>query len=134
MPTQAEGSAPKPIRVLVVDDSEPFRRLAHQLLAQRGYAVVGEAGTAAGAIDAVDSLELDAVLLDVGLPDVSGRVVASYLRVYHPELAVLLVSADRGQDWEALLEQTGASGFLPKASLAEADLAVFWPRRGGLSE
>jgi two-component system, NarL family, nitrate/nitrite response regulator NarL len=92
---------------------------------------VAEAATAAGAIEAVATFDLDAVLLDINLPDTSGTVVASYFRVYHADLAVLLVSADHDQDWEALLEQTGARGFLPKSLLSEADLAEFWPIRGG---
>jgi DNA-binding NarL/FixJ family response regulator len=129
-----EGAQPKQIRVLVVDDSWSFRRVVRQLLERRGYAVAGEAATAAAAIEAVDALEPDAVLLDLGLPDTSGSVVASYLRVYHPHVAVLLVSAEREQDWEVVLEQTGARGFLPKSSLQTADLAVFWPTREGSSE
>jgi DNA-binding NarL/FixJ family response regulator len=130
MASDAEGSALERGRVLVVDDSSAFRRAARQLLERRGYTVAGEAATAAAAIDAVESLNLDAVLLDIGLPDTSGRVVASYLRVYHPRLAVLLVSADNDVESEKLLEQTGASGYLPKSSLSAADLAIFWPVRG----
>jgi CheY-like chemotaxis protein len=134
MSIPTEGSKPERTRVLVVDDSTAFRRVARQLLERRGYAVVAEATTAAAAIDAVETLDMDAVLLDIMLPDTSGTIVASYLRVYHPELAVLLVSSERDQDWEALLEQTGARGFLPKSSLADADLAIFWPVREGSSE
>ena len=43
-----------PLRVLIVDDSAPFRRAARELLHRRGYVVVGEAGTAAAARDAVE--------------------------------------------------------------------------------
>jgi len=60
----AWGSAP---RVLVVDDQPDFREAARLLLERRGYAVAGEAGCAATALDTVERLAPEAVLLDVRL-------------------------------------------------------------------
>src|SRR5688500_19048972 len=48
------GASHGAVRVLIVDDSAPFRRAARELLRWRGYLVVGEAGTAAAARAAVE--------------------------------------------------------------------------------
>jgi PleD family two-component response regulator len=61
-----------PARVLIVDDAPVFRQVARELLERRGYTVVGEAGSAASAVDAVEWLAPDAVLLDVGCPIAAG--------------------------------------------------------------
>ena len=57
--------------VLVVDDDPAFRRLAQHMLAAFGLGFAGEADTVAAAISAAGALRPDAVLLDVGLPDVA---------------------------------------------------------------
>jgi DNA-binding NarL/FixJ family response regulator len=50
--------------VLIVDDDPQFRRIAAELLAVRGYRVVGEAGSAAEGLALASALNPDAVLLD----------------------------------------------------------------------
>ena len=83
-----------PVRVLIVDDSAPFRTAVRELLARRGYLVVGEADTAARAVEAAERLAPDAVLLDVHLPDGCGFEVSSALTDADPDSAVLLTSTD----------------------------------------
>ncbi len=117
----------EPVRVLIVDDSAPFRRAARELLQRRGYLVVGEAGSAAAALDAVESAAPDALLIDVGLPDGCGFELAGALTRARPNLAVLLISAD--DDPPAANERLRASrarGFVPKSCLAAAPLERFW--------
>ena len=55
-------------RVLIVDDHEPFRAVARELLERAGYIVTGEAGDAAEALAAIAAEAPDVVLLDVQLP------------------------------------------------------------------
>jgi CheY-like chemotaxis protein len=55
--------------VLIVDDDSQFRRIAAELLAGRGYRVIGEAGSAAEGLALASALRPDAVLLDIQLPD-----------------------------------------------------------------
>jgi len=65
-----------PVRVLIVDDHESFRRLATRVLAASGFAVIGEAVDGASALRQAARLRPDVVLLDVMLPDRSGLEVA----------------------------------------------------------
>jgi two-component system chemotaxis response regulator CheY len=116
-----------PARVLIVDDAPVFREVARELLERRGYTVVGEAGSAESAVDAVERLAPDAVLLDVRLPDRSGFELSAVLTRANPELAVLLVSADRVPAGIATVEASGARGFVFKSQLAATQFANFWP-------
>ena len=94
----------------------------------RGYLVIGEAGSAGEAIDAIDSQPPDAVLLDVRLADASGGVVAAYLRVRYPAVSVLLVSADAADAAHHLDGgAAGAFGPVDKSELAKIDLSEYWP-------
>ena len=78
-----------PRRVLIVDDSAPFRMTARALLEARGYAVAGTAADGASALDAAAELRPDAVLLDVNLPDMSGFQVYEELTKRWPGLPVI---------------------------------------------
>jgi two-component system nitrate/nitrite response regulator NarL len=81
--------------VLVVDDDAPFRTFVAEVLLQRGYEVA-EAGNGADAIRAARAARPALVLLDVGLPDVSGYEVCHQLRQEFGErLPVIFVSGTR---------------------------------------
>ena len=119
--------ARSPVRVLVVDDAPPFRRVICELLSRRGYRVVGEAGSAAEAIEMTERLKPDAVLVDVHLPDSDGFELAARLTRAHPALAVLLTSLDFDSNFYALADLSGARGFVPKTDLAGIEFTIFWP-------
>jgi DNA-binding NarL/FixJ family response regulator len=114
-----------PARVLIVDDEPSFRRAARALLELRGYVIVGEAGSAASAVESVECLAPDAVLLDVRLGDDNGFDLASILTRAWPELAVLLISSDDYRSCDALIQDSGARGFALKCELAKVDFAEF---------
>jgi CheY-like chemotaxis protein len=115
-----------PVRVLIVDDSAPFRRAARELLRQRGYVVVGEAGSVAAARDAFPRIAPDALLLDVRLPDGCGFELAASLVHAQPNLAVLLVSANDPPARDERVSVSGARGFVLKSCLGAAPLDRFW--------
>ena len=112
-------------RVLVVDDSAPFRRAACRLLELCGFLVVGTADTAASGLEAVARLKPDAVLLDVRLPDGSGLDLCELLTLEEDAPAVLLVSSDGAADW-ALAKARGARGYVAKVDLWKIDLGEIW--------
>lgn len=119
------ASARATARVLIVDDSDAFRRAASDLLRHQGYRVIGVANTAAAGFEAAERLKPDAVLLDVRLPDGSGLDLCEVLTSEPDAPAVLLVSTDCVAD-AVLAEACGASGFVPKADLARVDLSRVW--------
>jgi CheY-like chemotaxis protein len=114
------------VRVVIVDDSAPFRRAARELLQRRGYLVVGEACNAAAARDAVERLRPDALLVDVGLPDGCGFALTAALTRSQPDLAVLIMSANDQPAGENRLHASGARGFVLKSRLAGAPFERFW--------
>jgi DNA-binding NarL/FixJ family response regulator len=118
--------SPAPTCVLIVDDPPSFRRLARELLERRGYSVVGEADSAAAAVDAAERLAPDAVLLDVRLGDSNGFEVSDALTRASPAPAVLLVSNNDYCDCRRV-KDSGARGFVLKSRIAATDLAEFWP-------
>jgi DNA-binding NarL/FixJ family response regulator len=116
-----------PARVLIVDDAPVFREAVRELLERRGYTIVGEADSAAAAMDAVVRLAPDALLVDIRLPDADGFELSATLTRAHPELAVVLASADRVAPAPARVRASGARGFVLKSRLATTDLTQFWP-------
>ena len=113
--------------MLIVDDQAGFRRAARSLLEARGYDVVGEAGCAGTALEAVERHAPHAVLLDVRLGSDDGFAVCGALTRAHPGLAVLLASDSDYEHSQELLARAGARGFVRKSCLAHADLGQFWP-------
>lgn len=110
-------------RVLIVDDYAPFRARAKALLEAEGFRVVGEAATAGEAVAAAERNRPDLVLLDVHLPDSDGFDAAERLTSAARGVNVVLVSSRDYSNFAALVQRSGARGFLPKAELSGARLA-----------
>jgi DNA-binding NarL/FixJ family response regulator len=111
-----------PVRVLIVDDDAAFRKSAAEVLADRGYDVVGQASTVAEARAAFLELRPDALLLDVNLPDGNGVAFATELTRDGGPLRVLLTSTDSSAVTRRLLNRSGAVGFVAKADFMASDL------------
>jgi DNA-binding NarL/FixJ family response regulator len=111
-------------RILIVDDHPSFRASARALLEAEGYQVVGEAEDGQSALLLALSLQPDAILLDVQLPDIDGFEVAARLMGYAPAPAVVLTSSRDAIDFGPLPSRSGARGFVPKAELSGAGLAA----------
>jgi two-component system response regulator DevR len=104
-----------PIRVYILDDHELVRRGLHELLnSQPGFAMVGESGLVADALQDIPALRPDIALLDVRLPDGSGIEVCRQIRSDHPEVACLILTGV--DDLAALLAAitAGAAGYVLK--------------------
>jgi two-component system response regulator AlgR len=82
------------LRVLIVDDEPPAReRLRSMLVEFGGFEVAGEAGNGAQALESVDRLLPDIVLLDVRMPGIDGLEVARQLAVLEEPPAVIFTTA-----------------------------------------
>jgi CheY-like chemotaxis protein len=112
-----------PKRVLIVDDHEPFRVVARELLESAGYVVAGEAADAAQALRAVAAEAPDAILLDVQLPDRDGFAVARMLSDAGGPVVVLISSREE-EDYGERIAASGAQGFISKSRLTPASFAA----------
>jgi DNA-binding NarL/FixJ family response regulator len=107
------------VRVLVVDDYEPWRRfvrLAFQVHAN--LQVVGEAADGLEAVQFARQLQPDLILLDLGLPTMNGMEVAREIRGVSPNSSVLFLSNTRSQDIAEEALRTGALGYVVKSDAA----------------
>lgn len=108
--------------VLVVDDDPAFRRLAQRILEACGLAVAGEADTAASALSVAGALRPDAVLVDVGLPDIDGIALARQLTALPWRPRVVLTSSNAEAATASEVRNSGAEAFVPKNELPGAAL------------
>ena len=122
---EPSGSAPGPIRVLVVDD-DPLVRSALRLVlgADPGLELVGEAGDGAEGRAAAASLRPDVVLMDVRMPREDGIAATAHLVAGpRPPAVVVLTTFDADETVLAAI-RAGASGFLLKDTPPEQILAA----------
>jgi CheY-like chemotaxis protein len=78
--------------VLVVDDDEAVLELAREVLASAGFAVVAVASGAAAIEELRAAPAVQAVVLDLAMPDMDGPALAGHLRALRPDLALVLVT------------------------------------------
>ena len=104
--------------VLIVDDHPSFRAMARLALEADGFVVVGTATDGASAVAEVLRLRPDIVLLDVGLPDMTGFEVASRLREAASPAAIVLASSRDKSDFGSLVVDSGARGLIEKSLLS----------------
>jgi DNA-binding NarL/FixJ family response regulator len=103
-------------RILVVDDHAGFRATARRWLEAEGWTVVGEASDGAAALLAAGTLRPDVVLLDIGLPDMDGFVVAEMM-AGDGAPDVVLVSSRDPDAYAGRLAASVAIGFIAKEEL-----------------
>lgn len=100
------------VRVLVVDDELHIRRLLQNTLSRGGYQVI-EATTAAEALEQTRREQLDAILLDLGLPDRDGLEIIQLLRK-QSVAPILVVSARDATDQKVAALDLGADDYVTK--------------------
>ena len=101
--------------VLIVDDQNPARRLAGELLTRAGFTVVtANDGEEAVAMIRRGALEFDAVLLDMIMPYLSGAETCREIKALRPELPIVLTSGYLRQELSQLVDQGAAAAFVQK--------------------
>ena len=108
------------MKLLLVDDSEAARaglRTAIEL--KTTFEIVGEAANGAEAVDLVDRLDVDVVLMDVRMPVMDGIQATAEIKRRHPEVYVLALSATAEPAAVAGILRAGAAGYVLKGALPE---------------
>lgn len=108
------------IRLLLVDDHVVVRSGLRMLLeSEQDVEIVGEAASAKSAIEAVDQLEPDVVLMDIGLPDLSGIDAARKIKEMNPRIAIVALTIHEDEEYFFKMLDAGASGYVPKRAAPE---------------
>ena len=105
------------IRVFIADDHAIVREGLKQILAESPDIIVaGEAENGTDAVRTFRKSKCKVILLDISLPDKSGIEVLKQIKKESPELAVLMLSMHREDQYAIRALKAGASGYLTKQS------------------
>jgi len=109
------------VRTLIVDDHADVRFLIRMIVADAGLdvEVVGEADSVEAALEQLDALAPDVVVLDARMPLVDGYAAAPMLLARRPDLPILLCSAWVDDDVRARAAAAGISAVLSKDRFEE---------------
>jgi len=121
-PPRASGAHGLPARkVLLVDDEDSLRKVIRELLERDGY-VVAEARDGAQALDQIDRVGPDIIVLDLNMPGLDGYGVLSHLRSRPAtaDIPVIVLTAKGDEDNEVRVFELGADDFLTKPFRARA--------------
>ena len=121
------------VRVLLVEDFEPFRRFVCSTLERRpDLQVIGEVSDGVEAVQKAEELKPDLILLDIGLPSMNGIEVARQMSKLAPECKVIFLTQENDSDVVRAALSNGADGYVLKSD-AESELvqAIEAVLRGG---
>jgi DNA-binding NarL/FixJ family response regulator len=108
---------PTSIRILVVDDYEPWRqKICSILQTHPELRVVAEVGDGLEAVQITKELKPDLILLDIGLPKLNGIQAALQIQQVSPKSKILFLSENRSREIAEEALRTGAYGYLTKSS------------------
>jgi len=103
------------IRILVVEDFEPFRRLVRRHLERRPeFQIIGEVADGLEAVQKAKELQPDLVLMDIGLPTLNGIEAARRMREVAPHAKLLFVSLESSSSIVRETLRLGALGYVEK--------------------
>ncbi len=106
---------PKPLRLLLVDDHQIVRTGLRMLFqSEPDMQVVGEAGSGAEAIRAVETLHPDVVIMDVAMPGMTGIEATRQIKLLSPDTAILALTMHEDEQYFFAMLNAGASGYIPK--------------------
>ena len=109
---------PASVRVLLVDDYEPFCRvIVSRLQEQPELLAIAEASDGFEAVQKAKELQPDLILLDIGLPKLNGIEAARQIREVSPTSKILFVSECRSADIAEAALNTGAGGYVVKSDV-----------------
>jgi DNA-binding NarL/FixJ family response regulator len=108
------------IKVVIADDHAILRAGLKQILAETDdMEVVAEAQNANEAIRLSGKMAIDVMLLDISMPDRSGMEALKYIKKENHQIAVLMLSMHREDQYAVRALKGGASGYLCKQSASE---------------
>jgi len=108
-----------PVRILLVDDFEPLRRVLSSTLRRKLEApVIYQESNGLEAVQRAQEVQPDLILLDIGLPGLNGIEAAKRIRQLAPNSKILFLSENRSGDIAEAALRTGALGYVVKSDAA----------------
>jgi DNA-binding NarL/FixJ family response regulator len=108
------------IRLLLVDDHAVVRSGLRMLLEnEKDIEIVGEAGNGREALSLIEQLHPTLVLMDIGLPDMTGIEVTRQVKRQWADVAVVALTIHDDEEYFFQMLQAGANGYVPKRAAPE---------------
>jgi two-component system response regulator NreC len=102
-------------RILLVDDHAVVRSGLRMLLEnERDVEIIGEAASAHEAIEAAVKLQPNVILMDIGLPDLSGIDATREIKKRVPDAAIVALTIHEDEEYFFKMLEAGATGYVPK--------------------
>jgi two-component system invasion response regulator UvrY len=115
------------VTVLVVDDQPVFRDLAQLVLRTTpGFESVGEVSSGEGALEVIDELAPQLVIVDVRMPGMGGIETARRITAAHPDAVVVLISIQDLVDVPSAAHACGAAALVRKQDFGATLLRELW--------
>ncbi|MEW6049018.1 MAG: response regulator transcription factor [Bacillota bacterium] len=110
-----EGGGRPPVRILIADDHEVVRIGLRSLLERfPDFVVVGEAASGVGAVELVDRVLPDVVIMDIRMPEMNGVDACRRIKEKHPEVKVIMLTSYPDDEAVFGAVMAGASGYVLK--------------------
>ena len=109
-----------PVKVMIVDDHNLVREGLKAVFAQGDEIdVVGEAGSGEEAIEMVEKVKPDVILMDISMPGINGIQATKQIRDKHPDAKIVILTMldQEGYMYEAI--KAGATGYMLKSTSSD---------------
>lgn len=112
-------------KLLLVDDHVVVRQGLRMLLeGENDLEIVGEASSASQALAELSQLKPDVILMDIGLPDISGIDATRQVKKLSPDTAVVALTIHEDEEYFFKMLEAGASGYVPKRAAPDEVLSA----------
>jgi len=124
-PPRIHDGSVSPLRVLLVEDYQPFLQLVSSTLSEKPeIQIVGEASDGLEAVRKAEELRPDLIALDIGLPTLNGIEAARLIREVSPSSKILFLSTESSDDVIQEALSVGACGYIQKRRAASELLSA----------
>jgi diguanylate cyclase (GGDEF)-like protein len=121
----AEPATDRPLRVIIVDDSDDLRSLVQlQLTLDGRFDIVGEAADGRAGVDLAGALQPDVVLLDLSMPNLDGIAALPFILRAAPACRVVVMSAFSEESSGRAAMAAGASAYITKSAAGDLVRAI----------
>lgn len=119
------------VRVLIVDDQEPFRSVARTVIEMTdGFDVIAEAASGEEAVERAGELDPDLILMDVNLPGINGLEATRQILARSDSTVILVLSTYEAGEYAPRVAESGAAAYIPKSEFGPDRLIEAWEQAG----